>query len=159
MLNPKTSESNTTSWRVGLEILPSRSRKSMAVNHSSPVSRTSRAKSCRCCTRHTNSCRKRASVEVSKVRWTASVMVCSVRLLGIALPLFEIGLIRSVVDDDAAGVVVGDGLVGDARVVEGIGGGGGKRPKLPGFEVGAHLFQAPCGVDDAQLSAVGAEYP
>src|SRR5271156_25624 len=150
MDNPRRSDSSTTSCLVGLEILPKRSMKSIAVNHSSPVSRTSRAKSCRCCTRLTNSSRKRSSLEVSKLRCTASVIVCSVRLLDMSLPF-------SRVDHYAAGDAVGDGLVCRGRLAQGIAGGDGKRLKLAGFEVAAHFLQAMGGVDDAEFGAVDAQ--
>src|SRR6202012_1355620 len=119
-----------------------RSMKSIAVNHSSPVRRTSRAKSCRCCTRQTNSWRKRSSVEVSKVRCTASVIVCSVRLLDMSLPFLGI-------DHYTAGDVVGDGLVCRLRLIEGIAGGDVKLPEFTGFQEKAHAGDEPCGFHDA----------
>src|SRR5271169_2241908 len=130
--------------------------KSIAVNHSSPVSRTSRAKSCRCCTRLTKSWRKRSSEEVSKVRCTASVIVCSVRLLDMSLsPLSDLSeLSDSRFADYAAGHMAGDNLVCRGAFLEGIVGGDGKWPKLPGVEVGPHLLQAPRGVDDGKFCAV-----
>ena len=67
LANPRrVGDSRTYSWRVAVVILPTRSRKSIAVNHSSPVSFTSRVNSCRCADQageHLPGPRVRAAVE------------------------------------------------------------------------------------------------
>ncbi len=85
-LSPRMSDSSTYSWRVAVVILPTRSRKSIAVNHSSPVGRVSLAKSCRCRTSSTNNSRVRRSGQPSKVLCTSLVIVSSVRSIDMILP-------------------------------------------------------------------------
>lgn len=79
--NPSTSDTRCASLRVLVEIWPTELTKCTPAIHSSGVSSTSRAKSCRCRTRALMTCRLRGVMLGPMVSMTRCVNVGSKRLL------------------------------------------------------------------------------